>query len=100
MSRRPPTTMTIHADIGEDDLIELQVAFDVQPAERATRDYPGCPASIDICSVKRDGREILSDLDRDQIDEIEDRLWAALDEQSASDRADAAYDRYMARRFA
>jgi len=27
---------------------ELEVAFDMQPAEKQTRDYPGCPATVEL----------------------------------------------------
>ena len=34
-----------NSDIGAD--ADISVTFDMQPPERATRDYPGCPATVE-----------------------------------------------------
>jgi len=31
---------------------ELEVTFDLQPEERQTRDYPGCPATVELVEWK------------------------------------------------
>ena len=46
------TAEELYADVfGVGDLsacAELEVTFDMQPPERATRDYPGCPATVEL----------------------------------------------------
>jgi len=50
--------------------IEVEIFFDYQPAEQLTRDYPGCPESIQISEVKIDSYED---------EEVEDIVWMERD---------------------
>ena len=43
----------------ENEELEIEVDFDLSPAEKMTHDYPGCDASVDINYVETvDGKEI------------------------------------------
>ena len=42
--------VTKYIEQGEDE-IEVEIAFDFQPEEQRTWDYPGCDASLDIYEV-------------------------------------------------
>ena len=42
--------------------LPIKVCFDAQPEERATRDYPGCPASIELNCIEIYGIMLPEDL--------------------------------------
>lgn len=83
-----------YADIGIEDVVDVEVEFDFQPEERMTRDYPGCPAYIEIISVIRGGVDITAFIDETEIQQIEQRIWDILNDEAYADQAEEAYDHY------
>jgi len=74
------------------DEIQVDVAYSVQPAERATLEYPGCPAGIEIESVTigglviADPQSVFSDAVLDRWTErIGERLDDLGDEEPGED---------------
>ena len=62
-----------------DEEIEIEVDFDLQPEERMTHDYPGCDASVDVNYAeivsKKPGcyqREV--ELSKEEEDRIEEEI--------------------------
>ena len=65
-----------------DDELEIEVDFDFEPAERMTRDYPGCDAQVIINEVTGAGKEICLTKDEEErmIEEIMDYIESANEE--------------------
>ena len=86
-------TQTLYfGDLGEQD---VEVEFDYQPAERMTRDDPGCSAEVEITSVKWRGLELISDCCKDLIDALEQAAFDYLDgerDSALADRAEYLHD--------
>ena len=90
-------------DLGEIGEQTVTVKFDYQPAERTTRDDPGCDASVEITAViwhgvdlKADccGIDIKPDLCREMITELEQEAFehmASERRQCDEDRAESSY---------
>lgn len=57
-----------YLDMGELGEQLIEVHYDYQPEERATRDYPGCNEYIEINSVKWEGLELLPFLSEKSLD--------------------------------
>lgn len=55
--------------------VELTVAYDYQPYEPMTRDYPGCEASVEVGQVFVGDVDITTLLSDDQFDEIAERIF-------------------------
>jgi hypothetical protein len=81
---------TTTIDLGELGEQECSVEFDFFPAERTTRDDPGCPASVEITAVTWRGIDIKADCCMDLIDQLEVEAFGAIDAQRDSDLADRA----------
>ena len=74
----PTSTVTVTLTMEDAELdCELLVAYDWQPYERQTYDYPGCDACVDIYSVKSGGVEIYDTLTPQELAMIEDAVWTA-----------------------
>lgn len=58
--------ITVYYKLGA-DMIEMEVEFEHQPEERQTREYPGCPASVEIQSVTINESENLVELLADNV---------------------------------
>lgn len=72
----------------------VDVEFDYQPAERMTRDDPGCEAEVTITSVKWRGLELIDDLSSDTIESLVEDGFDSIEDawlQAAEDRAEARY---------
>lgn len=82
-------------DLGEIGEQTVTVKFDYQPAERTTRDDPGCPEEVSITSVKFRGIDIKPDLCRERITELEQEAF----EHMASERWQQDEDRAESRYF-
>jgi hypothetical protein len=81
-------------DLGEIGEQTVTVKFDYQPAERTTRDDPGCPAEVSITSVKFRGIDIKPDLCREMITELEQEAFEHMASerwQQDEDRAESSY---------
>ena len=81
-------------DLGEIGEQTVTVEFDYQPAERTTRDDPGCPEEVSITSVKFRGIDIKPDLCRERITELEQKAFEHMDSvrwQQDEDRAESSY---------
>ena len=81
-------------DLGEIGEQTVTVKFDYQPAERTTRDDPGCPEEVSITSVQFRGIEIKPDLCREMITELEQEAFehmASVRWQQDEDRAESSY---------
>lgn len=65
-----------------DDELEIEVDFDFEPAERMTRDYPGCDAQVTINEVLAAGKEICLTKDEEErmVEEIMDYIKFANEE--------------------
>lgn len=50
--RKQPTELTIELDLGVAGEVECYVKFWYSPAERGSRDEPGCNESFDIVSLE------------------------------------------------
>lgn len=73
----------------------VDVEFDYQPAERMTRDYPGCEAEVTITSVKWRGLELINDLSSDTIESLVEDGFDTIEEcrvQALEDRAEYIRD--------
>ena len=96
-------TCTYTSDTGD-----LVIEFDYQPAERQTRDYPGCDADVEITAVYANGQDIsywveahmdffrekcfesvAQAIEDDEYDRGEERYYAELDRGYAMDRKSA-----------
>ena len=81
-------------DLGEIGEQTVTVKFDYQPAERTTRDDPGCPEEVSITSVQFRGIEIKPDLCRGMITELEQEAFEHMASerwQQDEDRAESSY---------
>jgi len=81
---------TTTIDLGEIGEQECAVEFDYQPAERTTRDDPGCPASVEITAVTWRGIDLKGDCCQDLIDLLEQEAFDAIEDQRDSALADRA----------
>ena len=74
----PIATVTVTLTMEDAELdCELLVAYDWQPYEMATLEYPGCDACIDIYSVQSGGVDIYGTLTEQELAMIEDAVWTA-----------------------
>lgn len=87
--------------------LDVAIAYEHSPAEEATRDYPGCDASIEVCSILFNSLEMLEAVEADTshvtpkgqrdsaslIEAIEDQCWEHLGSQYSDDGyGDYLYD--------
>lgn len=74
----------------------VTVSYDLQPYEAPTRDYPGCPAGLEITSITAfNDLDITTRLSTHQLQALEDQLFLHLEEsQSLEDerRATALFE--------
>jgi|GEM_PF-1607117 len=58
--------------------LEVEIAFDATPAEPMTRDYPGCPADIEITgtTILQNGSAL--ELTPNQLIQVETDVWTKL----------------------
>jgi len=47
-----------HYDDATDDETDWELDYSVSPAERQTRDYPGCAPEVEICAARSEDEEI------------------------------------------
>ena len=58
--------------------LDLKIEFDYEPEEPQTRDYPGCPDSIEVTEVWAAIPEELFEL---LLGDLEEACWAAMKEE-------------------
>ena len=58
--------------------VPVTVHFDYQPAERMTRDYPGCEASVEINEVLYKGHEV--EISKEDEEWLKDAAMEVLEE--------------------
>jgi hypothetical protein len=84
-------TFTSTLDLGEIGEQDVTVEFDYQPAERQTRDDPGCSAEVEITSIIWSGIELKPFVCKDLIDQLEQEAFEWMDgerDSALSDRAE------------
>ena len=84
-------------DLGEQD---VTVEFDYSPAERQTRDDPGCSAEVEITAVTWRGMDIKADCCKELIQELEQAAFDWIDGERDTALADRAEYLYEMRRAA
>ena len=77
-------------DLGEIGEQTVTVEFDYQPAERQTRDDPGCSEEVEITEVLFRGISIHSDCSADTISQLEQEAFEWMDGERDSAMADRA----------
>ena len=60
--------------IGEQNVV---VKFDWSPAERQTRDDPGCPESVDVTEVLLWGLDVLEHMSKGDVADLEEEILCA-----------------------
>ena len=92
------TTITLTIDDHE-----LTVSYYIQPEERATLEYPGCPAELCIEEITMAGGVEISGLLAElgcKPDKIEELIWESLEEDRYPDGdADDVTARYGSARY-
>ncbi len=88
-------TFTSTLDLGEIGEQDVTVEFDYQPAERQTRDDPGCSAEVEITSIIWSGIELKPFVCKDLIDQLEQEAFDWMDGERDSALADLAERMYQ-----
>ncbi len=76
---------------------DLVIEFDYQPAERMTRDYPGCDAEVDVVSVMANGIDILEWISDVSLEFFVEKCFESVAEAKENDEYDRGEERYQSR---
>lgn len=83
-------SFTTTLDLGEIGEQTVTVEFDYQPAERQTRDDPGCSAEVTITAVIWIRIDITAYLSKETISQLEQEAFEWMDGERDSAMADRA----------
>ena len=71
--------------------LTIDVEYETEPEEPMTRDYPGCPAQLEVVSIYIKGKQISDDTFYTIMDkfgyEIEQACWEEANQEAAEQEA-------------
>ena len=89
MPKRDPALRYADVTLTELDC-HVIVGYDYSPAERQTRDDPGCVAEVDICECWLNGADIAPVMTEGNVEQLIDAVFTHIEQQRESDLADRA----------